>query len=52
MTEKEKEAIEVLEEVEEKRVLELEEEGLTHSDAVGVAMAEIIKKKQNNEKNN
>ncbi len=35
-----------LELVEEKRVQELEKEGLTHGDAVAVAMAEIISNKQ------
>jgi hypothetical protein len=32
-----------LEEVNDERVKELEEQGLSHSDAIGVAMAEIIK---------
>lgn len=38
-----------LKKVDNKRVKELEAEGLTHSDAIGVAMAEELKKK--NEKN-
>jgi hypothetical protein len=34
------------EKVEEERVKELEKEGLTHSDAIGVAMTEVIEKEE------